>query len=333
MDRIAPQARPIAFAAADGYTLKGHEWRHPTPNATRPVVLVNPATSVRARYYVRFASFLHGHGFDVVTYDYRGIGDSRPASLRGFEAGWIDWGRLDVEAALQYAARAFPGQPAYVVAHSVGGFLIGLAASSHRIARVFTMGSQYAYWRDYARDKRGRMFLKWHVAMPALAALFGYFPGSRLGWLEDTPRGVVRDWTARHPRFEDAWRSGSRVLSDAERQELIDRFAALRGETLAVSLSDDEFGTPAAIRRLLAYYRNSPRTHLHVKPEAIGEQRIGHFAFFHSRFEKSLWQIPLEWLRHGRLAEWLAGQGERLPPGSEQLDFFESDKVQNSDFA
>jgi predicted alpha/beta hydrolase len=314
MERIAPQARPVSFAAADGYVLKGHCWRHEwwqkRPDSARPVVLINPATSVRARYYARFASFLHGHGFDVVTYDYRGIGESRPASLRGFEAGWIDWGRLDVEAAIQFAGQAFPGQPIQIVAHSVGGFLIGLAASSHRISRVFTVGAQFAYWRDYAREKRLRMFLKWHVAMPALTALFGYFPGSRLGWLEDTPRGVVRDWTARHPGFEDTWRS----LSKAERQELVDRFAALRGETLAVSLSDDEFGTPEAIQRLLAYYRNSPCTHLHLKPEVVGERKIGHFAFFHSRFEQNLWQIPLAWLRQEQLPEWTLGEDVRCRP-------------------
>ena len=142
-------------------------------------------------------------------------------------------GRLDFEAALQYVSTHFPGQPIHVAAHSVGGFLIGLAASSHRISRVFTMGAQYAYWRDYVGHKRGRMFLRWHVLMPALTALFGYFPGARLGWLEDTPRGVVRDWTARHPRFEENW---ARLLPAAERRALLERFAAMRGDTLAVSL-------------------------------------------------------------------------------------------------
>lgn len=300
---------PVMFTASDGYALRGAIWRHAhNDNALRPIIIINPATSVRARYYARFADFLHGHGFDVLTYDYRGIGDSRPPSLKGFEAGWIDWGRLDFEAALNFVAAAFPGQPLQVVAHSVGGFLIGLAASSHRISRVFTMGAQYAYWKDYARHKRLGMVFKWHLLMPALTRLFGYFPGQRLGWLEDTPRGVVRDWVAPHARFEDAWRTGSLRLGDEERQELLDRFAALRGATLAVSLTDDEFGTVPAIQRLLRYYRNSPLTHLHIAPEAIGQQAVGHFAFFHQRFEASLWRIALEWLRHGRLPPGVPGR-------------------------
>lgn len=306
----------VTLRAEDGYALKGFVWRHPSPGREeRPVVIVNPATSVRCRYYSRFAAFLHAHGFDVLLYDYRGIGESRPASLKGFHAGWIDWGRLDFEAALQFVATEFPGQPIQVVAHSVGGFLIGLAASSHRIERVFSMGAQFAYWRDYARHKRHRMFVKWHLVMPALTALFGYFPGQRLGWLEDTPRGVVRDWTAREPRFEDAWRRGSLVLGEAERQALVERFAAMGGPTLALSMTDDEFGTVPAIQRLLRYYRNSPATHLHVAPESIGQREIGHFAFFHSRFESTLWRIPLDWLRHGRLPADAPGQVMPLATG------------------
>lgn len=291
---------PVSFAAADGYRLHGFVWRHETAGQ-RPLVLVNPATSVRCRYYARFAAWLHGQGFDVLLYDYRGIGESRPASLRGFAAGWIDWGRLDVEAALQYALAQFPGQPLQVVAHSVGGFLIGLAPSSHHVQRVFSMGAQYAYWRDYAAGRRAGLVLKWHLLMPALTALFGYFPGARLGWLEDTPRGVVRDWTARQPRFEDNWRQGGLVLGETERQALVGQFAAMRAETLALSLSDDEFGTVAAIRRLLAYYHGCPRTHLHLRPQEVGEESIGHFAFFHSRYQEKLWPLALAWLQHGCL--------------------------------
>ncbi len=295
-------AAPLSVRAQDGYVLNGFSWKHEdTSRADRPVVVINPATSVRCLYYARFAAFLHRHDFDVVTYDYRGIGGSRPLSLRGFQASWIDWGRLDFEAMLRHVAAAFPGQPVQVVAHSVGGFLIGLAPSNHLVTRVFTMGAQFAHWRDYASHRRSGLLLKWHVVMPALTALFGYFPGKRLGWLEDTPRGVVHDWTARHPRFEENYRRGSRALPVTERLALVERFAALSGPTLAVSVADDVFGTVPAIQRLLRYYRNSPSTHLHITPEAIGLREIGHFAFFRSRFEQTLWQIPLEWLRSGRL--------------------------------
>lgn len=302
--RDASTPDPQRVVAPDGQVLRAHAWRHaPGGDAPRPVVIINPATSVRCDYYGRFAAFLHAQGFDVLTYDYRGIGGSRPASLRGFEAGWLDWGRLDFEAMLQHAAAHFAGQPVQVVAHSVGGVLVGLAPSNSTIDRVFTMGAQYAHWRDYAPVQRASLLWKWHVVMPTLTALFGYFPGKRLGWLEDTPRGVVRDWTARHPRFEDSFNgAGSHRLDRSEREALVVQFAALKAPLLALSVSDDEFGTIAATERLLRYFSGSATTHLHVEPRDLALAGIGHFAFFHSRFEATLWQIPLQWLRTGSLA-------------------------------
>lgn len=306
---------PLTIPAVDGFPLQAQLWADERQGAAAPVVIINPATSVHSRYYRRFAEFLHAHGFAVITYDYRGIGGSRPALLRGFEASWRDWGSKDFEGVLRFAAARFGGRPLHVVAHSVGGFLIGMAASNHLISRVFTMGAQFAYWPDYACRERLAMYLRWHLVMPALTALCGYFPGKRLGWLEDTPRGVVRDWTATHPRFEDAYRKGPQALSAADRAGLVASFARLTGSTLALSVSDDAFGTIPAIHRLLDYYTNSPATHLRIEPALLGEPEIGHFAFFHARFAESLWPIPLRWLREGSLGAGLPG---RIVEGAEQ---------------
>lgn len=314
----SPAAPPvkISIPALDGFPLHAHAWVHPVDDAGRlpPVVVVNPATSVQSRYYSRFADFLHGHGFNVITYDYRGIGGSRPANMRGFEASWLDWGSKDFEGVLRFAGTCFKGHDILVAAHSVGGFLVGMAPSNHLIRRVFTMGSQFAYWRDYARHKRFAMYLRWHVVMPLLTAIFGYFPGKRLGWLEDTPSGVVRDWISPQARFEDIYKSGPQALSAEARQALVDSFARLTGPTLALSVADDEFGTIPAINRLLGYFTNSPATHLRLAPEALGQPAIGHFAFFNARFADSLWRIPLAWLRDGRVSGDIPAERVRLGP-------------------
>ena len=269
---------PIAIRAEDGYELRGFVWRS---GEDRPLVIINAATSVRCRYYARFADFLAARGFDVITYDYRGIGESRPPRLRGFKADWTDWGRLDFDAVLGYAEERFPGRALHVVAHSIGGYLIGLAPRADRIGRIVTVGAQHAVWRDY-HAQRLRMLAKWHLVMPLLAGVFGYFPGSRLGWLEDTPRGVAADWAL---------------------GRLPDRacFAKVSASLLAISLTDDPFGTVPAIERVLAYFTGAARTHLRLSPDSVGEPEIGHFAFFHSRLERALWSLPLEWLRQGRL--------------------------------
>jgi predicted alpha/beta hydrolase len=305
MQTGAPE--PLTVQAADGYPIKGFVWRHgEASSSSAPVVIINAATSVRCRYYFPFAGFLFGHGFDVIAYDYRGIGESRPATLRGFDASWIDWGRLDFDAVLRYAAQSGAGRPIHVVAHSIGGVLIGLAPSNHLLRRVFTMGAQYAYWRDYAAGRRLGMLFKWHAVMPLITMLFGYFPGKRLGWVEDTPQRVVLDWTFSRERLEDTWRN-RRSSRDPDPQALVQQFTAVTAPILAVSVTDDEFGTVPAVNRPLSYFPQSARTHLRISPEAIGEPAIGHFGFFHRRFEQTLWPLPLEWLTSGRLPEHYPG--------------------------
>lgn len=292
MSSLTQPASAFRQLAADGYSLGGFRWRHAQTDAQRPLVIINAATSVRCRYYSRFADYLFAQGFDVLTYDYRGIGESRPASLRGFKASWSDWGRLDFEAMLQLAAAEQPGQPVHVVGHSFGGWALGLAPSAAQVRRAVLVGAQFAYWRDYAADQRWQLFGKWHVVMPLLTRVFGYFPGKRLGWLEDTPAGVVRDWSTRTPRYEH--RPSGRLLEALP-------FEQVRAATLAISLTDDPFGTMAATERLLGYLRQAERRHLRVAPVDISVEEIGHFAFFHDRFRESLWPIALGWLREGQL--------------------------------
>lgn len=306
------RAQPITFTAPDGYALAGHCWTHEHHQA--PVVVINAATSVVSRYYSRFAAYLHQHGFQVITYDYRGIGGSRHGSLKELKAGWLDWGELDFEAALGQAQHRFPDSQIHAVGHSVGGVLIGLAPSNHRLSRVFTMGAQHAYWPDYLGSQRWAMRLRWHVVMPALTKLLGYFPGKRLGWLEDTPAGVVHDWIAPSPDFVDTYLAssgrrdfsdfrGSRQLTSIQCDDLRHRFAQMTAQMLALSVADDPFGTVPAIERLLKNFSGSQASHLRVAPEDIGVNQIGHFGFFHSRFERTLWPIALHWLQHGQITD------------------------------
>lgn len=141
------------------------------------------------------------------------------------------------------------------------------------------------------------MFGKWHLVMPLMTMICGYFPGKRLGWLEDTPAGVVRDWSTPTARYEQ--RPSGRVIH-AKHGRL--PFANVTAKTLAISLSDDPYGTIPAIERLLGYFTGSTTTHLRIAPKDIGEEEVGHFAFFRSPYQATLWPIALSWLQNGELA-------------------------------
>lgn len=282
--------KPVAIACRDGLSLHGHLWESASRGAAGKVI-INPATGVPARFYHRYARFLAARGFDVLTYDYRGIGLSRPGRLRGCGYRWRDWGELDFEAAIRFLDERGEG-PLLVVGHSIGGFLPGLAESGARVTRMLTVGAQFAWWGDYARSCRLRLFLKWHLAMPLLTALCGYFPGRRLGWLEDLPADVANEWSFRGPRFE---RSHPR----AEREAVTARMHAFGASILAVTVSDDALGTLAAARRTLRYYAGAERTLVHLSPADCGRDAIGHFNLFHDMHASGFWLDTILWLRDG----------------------------------
>jgi predicted alpha/beta hydrolase len=290
-DPAASDVEPVPIPCSDGVVLHGHLWRAATGGAGQ--VIVNPATGVLARYYHRYARFLAGHGFDVLTYDYRGIGLSRPQRLKGCGYRWRDWGERDVDAALCFMRERRSDGPLGIVGHSIGGFLPGMAAHGPLIDRMLTVGAQYAWCGDYALRRRLALVWRWHMAMPAATAACGYFPGKRLGWLEDLPAGVANEWSFRGPRFERSHPPG-------EREAVLARMAAVRAPILAVAVSDDELGTLPAIRRTLAYYTGAERTAVLLQPSDYGRAAIGHFNLFHDMHRAGFWMETLAWLKAGR---------------------------------
>ena len=88
---VQPVTTPLV--AADGYRLTA--LRYPAQGEPVAHLVVAGATGVPQGFYRRFAQHAAAQGFHVLTLDYRGIGLSRPESLRGFRMDYLDWARLD----------------------------------------------------------------------------------------------------------------------------------------------------------------------------------------------------------------------------------------------
>ena len=196
--------------AADEYRLAATLYRPQA--AALAVVVIACATGVRRSYYDNFARALADQGLAVLTFDYRGIGDSRPAKLAGFTARMQDWGALDLDAALIKASELFPAAPLQVVGHSAGGQLIGLCEHADRITAIVHIAAQsgwYGHWRGLGR---ARMLANWFVAVPVFTRVFGYLPG-QLGTGQHLPAGVAAEHddaqTAADERDDDKRRCDS----------------------------------------------------------------------------------------------------------------------------
>ncbi len=285
-------ATPIRVTCGDGFVLGGHLWAPDDDTATARVIIVNAATGVLAKYYHRYAMFLAENGFHVITYDYRGIGESRPERLRGMRCRWQDWGRKDFDAVIGHVRSRWPDAEIQVVGHSVGGVVPLWATRSTEISRMLTVGGQYNWWRDWAPWARRTFTWRWKIATPVVSVLCGYLPAKRLGWMEDVPRGVALDCALQRKRMEDAHprRERPRVRAVA---------AAITAPILAVAVTDDDYGTVSGVRRPLDYLPNAPRAQVMIPPTELGYETIGHFGLFHSRHRDDFWLGSLSWLRDG----------------------------------
>ena len=117
---MAADISPVSqsLQAADGTPLALRVYA--PQGVARGSVVIGGAMGVRQDYYAPFAQWLAAQGWQVTSFDYRGMGDSQPASgLKGFQADLYDWAR-DYEAVIDHAKSSLPELPLYLLGHSLG---------------------------------------------------------------------------------------------------------------------------------------------------------------------------------------------------------------------
>ncbi len=276
----APEGVVRRVTTSDGVTLTATVW-DPPGRARERVLVIASATGVLRGYYASFAAQLASRGFAVVTFDYRGIGDSRVGVVELAHAGepsMRDWGERDLASVLAWAGTTFGNGRAALLGHSVGGQLVGLLPehAQSRISALVTIGSQSGDFRLWPLPARLAMAVLWYGVVPGVTHAVGYLPGS-LGIGEDLPAGVALEW-ARWCRTP-----GYLVGEDgAARRE---GFARLDAPVLAYGFDDDLYAPRAAVDALHALYVSA-----RIERRQLGREagRFGHFGFFRSR-HRALW--------------------------------------------
>jgi predicted alpha/beta hydrolase len=118
----ATKSREIAIPAEDGYVLAATLFAPTMQHPGAPFVGIAAGAAIARRFYARFATYLAERGATVLTFDYRAVGGSRRAPVKGSPVRMRDWCLLDVPGVLTWAARTFPNRPLHWVGHSMGGF-------------------------------------------------------------------------------------------------------------------------------------------------------------------------------------------------------------------
>lgn len=277
-------ATAIQIRCQDGYLLQGQCWVPQTP--AKGLVLIHPATGVPQGLYHGFATYLQSRGFAAISYDYRGIGRSRPASLRGFQCKMQDWAFLDIEAVTHYGAAQFPQLPLLAVGHSFGGHALGLLESSQKLRAAALVASHAAALRviSHSPERWRATFLLRHLG-PFCAATLGYLPARALRLGEDLPAGVIRQW--------GHWASKANYFFDDPTLDAGQRFARLELPVLALGVSDDLWATKPGIDLLVSKLVNCQVERREIRPK---HGAIGHMGFFRRKHSETLWPALADWL-------------------------------------
>lgn len=282
--------QPMTFSTIDGFELAGT--RFMPSGAPKAIIVLPSAMGVKQDFYAPFAHFLAEQGFTVLTFDYRGMGQSIPEkhrrSLRGFHADLFVWAERDYNAAVRTARTWHDEVPLLVIGHSLGGQLPGLLPDNHLIDGIVTVASGSGYWRDNAPQLKRFVWFMWYFAVPLYTRLFGYFPGKKVKKVGDLPKGVIFQWSkwCRSPHYVID-HSGSPIRSGYEK---------IRVPMLSLSFTDDELMSRRSIDSLHDFYRNAPVERRYIRPADVKAKRIGHFGFFRPQFQSTLWDQVLTWL-------------------------------------
>lgn len=264
---VALDGRPLAATAFDPV------------DAPLASLVVLGALGVPRRYYGAFGRWMAERGVAVVTFDYRGSGESRSVPVRDDPATLLDWARLDAPAALALAATRWPGAPPWALGHSFGGQAIGLIDGAADLAGALVVAAGVGDLSLYPRAFGSALGFAFGALVPVVGATVGYVPG-RLGLGEDLPIGVVREWGS-WCRTRDYVRGAlGRDVAQHERLALPMHF---------VDVADDHYVPAAAAAALRGWYERAAISHRVVTPSELGVKRLGHFGVFRRGPTERVW--------------------------------------------
>ncbi|WP_390451951.1 alpha/beta hydrolase family protein [Chryseobacterium sp. Alg-005] len=248
------------------------------------ILLINSATGVKQQVYFSFAKFFAEKGFTVITYDYRGIGLSKPEQMKGFNASMRIWGSEDYKTLTQYIRTRFPTHKKYCLGHSVGALILGMNEDSKMFDEFVFVGTQNAFVGNLKWKTKIEAYLGFGLAQPLATQLLGYFPSHWFGLGESLPKNCAYDW--RTLILNKKSTNGLLEKIDDYSKDLTQKAFVIRAE-------DDAWLTEKGVKSLLNdTYPNLKPTYRLVRVSESEKGEIGHVNFFRS-YNKKLWDIIL----------------------------------------
>lgn len=275
----------IAIKCADGFQLSGTLYE---PEQLKAAVMIAPATGIKKTFYHSFAGHLSANGYGVISFDNRGIGDSRSGPVRESDASLVAWGQMDMTAVLETLKKTFPETTYHLIGHSAGGQLAGLMENAQDLTSMFNVSCSSGSLKnmDYPFKLQAEFFM--NVFIPFSNLLFGHAKSQWVGMGEPLPRVVAAQWRE--------WCNGSGYVQEALGKTIHrHHFDNLSIPSQWLYAADDDIANQKNVQEMVGVYKAIKAELITLHPEELGYKDIGHMKFFSSR-RKELWKFALNWL-------------------------------------
>ena len=281
------EMKSLWLHASDGVRLSVTVFEAHQPSSK--LLLINSATGVKQQVYFSFAKFMAEEGVTVITYDYRGIGLSKPEEMKGFKASMRIWGTEDLKTITTFIDENFRSYQKFCLGHSVGALILGMTESTAIFGKFIFMATQDAYVGNLKTRVAITALLGFGVAVPLTNCLLGFFPAQWFGLGESLPKGAALDWKTLILNKKSTSKLFEKIGKDYSKE--------LTKDTFIIHAEDDSWVTEKGMESLMhTAYPNLKKTYREVKVAESEKREIGHVNFFRS-FNKNLWEIILNELK------------------------------------
>ncbi len=285
---MTSEPKQIRIKTADEFALAATVFPGEDNDGAKRCAIMSSAMGVKRGFYESFARFLSKEGITVITYDYRGIGDSGPGKLEGFEAHLHEWGEKDLDAVIRWVRDTYLPTKLFLIGHSVGGQIAALAESSRHADAIVGVAAQSGYWGHWSGIRKVAIFVLWHLLLPISTHLVGFFPAKFFGLSENLPKGVALQWAT--------WGRDPDYIRGKNRRASADNFDQIRAPVLAYFIEDDTLAPRLSVEAMLRYYTRSKTSLREISLKEIDRSKFGHFGWFREELARPFWNETVEWL-------------------------------------
>lgn len=274
----------LYITCQDGYRLSAHFYASAEKSQHFPI-LICPATGITKAFYHRFSCWLQTQGYDVLVFDFRGIGESLHGAIQHSQASIVQWGQLDIPAAIDTLLLKTQKTQVILLGHSAGGQLLGIVPNYQKVAKLVAVSGSTGHVKGLKGKTRVLGPLMFNLIFPVARYTLGYGPTQMIGMGQNLPKNVAKQWAefCNHPGYV--------INAIGQSVNQCDDFHQHIQCPITVLWScDDEIATQANVSDLLRLYPNAKTRDISLRPAQYGYASIGHMLMF-KQSHKQLWSV------------------------------------------